>query len=242
MKTATKFAILLVVLTNCGFALAQNPLRATTGPIKQESSSPIEIQANQFTSAWPSNSTDVARQREMRTAYAPPTHHNAAAIPVGTAINPIHSNVEVSTVAFQEPLPDVPTSPALAMASDNFSNPDKILNLVMKISLNLVFVLSFAVGVMLIVKRWMQNNGSSPNSARASGDSLCIRETLRVDNRTTIRLVQWRSNRFLITSDHNGIQSVNALNDAFEQTLQELEDEPTDKQTLQRLLSGLAAE
>lgn len=117
-----------------------------------------------------------------------------------------------------------------------WQDPNRILDLIMKVSLNLVFVLCFAFGAILLARRWMQPSTSSRNTARLGADSLSVLQTLRLDQKTSVRLVQWRSNRFLIACDQNGIQSVNALNDSFDQTLTEMEAED---QLVTRLLASL---
>ncbi len=53
----------------------------------------------------------------------------------------------------------------------------------MKLSINLVFVLSFAFGVILVARRWIKPGHTSDSKGRAVGDSLSIRETLKLDNR-----------------------------------------------------------
>ncbi len=121
----------------------------------------------------------------------------------------------------------------------SWQDPKKLVDLIMKLSLNLVFVLSFAFGVILIAKRLMKPKSTFENGGRVKSDSLNILQTLRLDAKTSIRLVQWRSNRFLVACDQNGIQSVNPLNASFEQTLQELDEDESDEKLIRKLLANL---
>jgi len=157
-----------------------------------------------------------------------------------------NSNIELANYESEEPRqslaadrlsPNRPEQKLIATANQlPWQDPNRILDLIMKISLNLFFVLSFAFGAILLAKRWLQPNANSKTSDRLGIDSLSVLQTLQLDPKISVRLVQWRSNRFLIACDQNGIQSVNALNESFDQTLTELEAED---QLMAKLLASL---
>lgn len=235
----------LIVVLPDGYVAAQNPLRHDQPQMR-----------SQTTASRPSGSYyhEVFKQ-DSSTDYG----NRIPIISPGQAltqrIQPQYRvprrNDDVVLSGFQEmPKPDrnqpdvdrsAGNAQVLGSAIDqSWQDPKKIVDLIMKISLNLIFVLCFAVGVILVLKKFGKARDGNQNSDRAKSDSLSVLQTLRIDPKISIRLVQWRANRFLVACDQNGIQSVNPLNESFEQTLNELDGEtPTDEKLLQKLLSSL---
>ena len=166
---------------------------------------------------------------------------DVATTPVPNHI-PLNSSVRLTDFQAAEPTSGSRTnvapqkSPVEPVKELPWQDPNRILDLIMNISLNLVFVLSFAFGAILLAKKWLNPSADSKSNDRLDVDSLSVLQTLRLDQKISVRLIQWRSNRFLIACDQNGIQSVNALNESFDQTLTELE---SDDQVVSKLLASL---
>ncbi|MEM7454611.1 MAG: hypothetical protein AAF456_09705 [Planctomycetota bacterium] len=115
--------------------------------------------------------------------------------------------------------------------------------LISRIGLNLALVLTFASAFIIGARRFM-NKTHGQVSSKSGGEkgSLEVKETLTLNNRTTLYLVQWRSNRVLVACDTDGIKSVELLNSSFGQTLSELAgDEPVDTSSPPPVASGREA-
>ena len=237
--------LVLAMLWHGSKVSAQNPLRR----VGQDQ---FATQGSQVSSASFYQEVEQNQQRN----FAPNQASQATFIPnrgerIRTQVSEPKRNDRVFLAGFQEipkPQPgesqqgsEIAGAQVLGSTIDKgWQDPKRIADLIMKISLNLVFVLSFAFGVILIAKKLGRSRGDSQSGDRAKSDSLSVLQTLRIDPKISIRLVQWRSNRFLVACDQNGIQSVNPLNESFEQTLKELDDEqPSDEKLLKKLLAGL---
>ena len=126
------------------------------------------------------------------------------------------------------------------------SSPDalpgnqKLADIVSKISINLVFVLCFALGMLLLAKKFLKpSSATNSSSTTDQANTLQIRQTLKIDNKNSIRIVQWRTNRFLVACDQTGIQSVHPLNSSFGQTLDEMDDQKLDARAIKTLLEDM---
>jgi flagellar biogenesis protein FliO len=217
--------ILFVLVAGQSFGQAENPLRAAP-----QASEPREPTRRYDSQSWPL-----------------PADQPGLSSPPENAVPAIH-DVDVHGAAFEEipsqqPKEKEAKEPAWrllqANADGHWGDPNRILDLVMRISLNLVFVLSFAVGVILIAKKWVKPKQPAVVADRLRSDSLTILQTLQLDPKISIRLVQWRSNRFLVACDQSGIQSVNPMNASFDQTLGEMDDGQESANLVRRLLANL---
>ena len=245
-----KFSYLCIVCAVLNFipqneSVAQNPLRhglasnPYQSPIDHNDSEPERYYTTTSETQddfRPQNFSNVTDSAEK---ISPPIFDRNVEGATFTQI-PKNESENKPRVQFKNPTAGLAsTSVFTSKPNGLLSSKNKLLELVMKISLNLAFVLSIAVGIILMCRKWLANNYVN-NSERAVGDSLVVRETLRIDSKTLLRLVQWRSNRFLVASDQNGIQSVKALNLSFDQTLQELDDTSANEEKLiKQLLAGL---
>ena len=101
------------------------------------------------------------------------------------------------------------------------SNPkttESALDLVTRISLNLVIVLSIALVVIVVLKQ--RHNG--PGNARADSQlGFHVTETLPLKNGASLQIVEYEGNRFLVALDGNGIRSVNAIQQSFNEAMEE---------------------
>ena len=247
MNTQKRFIALLIGLivgAPTSFAAAQNPLRrfeqtGVRSPAEQTSDTQYHEVYKQdsnldYGNRVPIISPRQARAQQIQSQYQVPRRND----------NVLLSGFqEIPKPEASQPVADSAPGSAKVLGSaidQSWQDPKRIVDLIMKISLNLIFVLCFAFGVILVLKKFGKSRDGNQNSERAKSDSLSVLQTLRIDPKISIRLVQWRSNRFLVACDQNGIQSVNPLNESFEQTLHELEGEsPSDEKILRKLLSGL---
>ena len=250
MNTRKIFNLLFIGLTVAftnGLLFAQNPLRRIgqddfqSQPASENSSASYYHEVYKQDSSLnygnrvPIISPEQARAQQIQSQFELPRRHENVALAGFQEIPPVEQ------IQPRNELAQNGGAQVLGSAIDqSWQDPKQIVDLVKKISLNLIFVLCFAFGVILVWKKLGGAKGGNQNSDRAKSDSLTVLQTLRIDPKISIRLVQWRANRFLVSCDQNGIQSVNPLNESFEQTLKELDDEtPTDEKLLQKLLSSL---
>lgn len=246
MYTRTSIVTWMVFATCQSVAWCQNPLRAA--PQEPQRVSPEVVrQASLHQSPRTNFPTDGDFGRFQAKSTARSAGPGTDALRMDH-IEPPRHDVDVQAAAFEE-IPATRGSNAnqnqsgmrlLGSSLDaDWQDPNRILDLIMKVSLNLVFVLSFAVGIILIAKRWVKPKSTTHSVERARSDSLAILQTLQIDQRISIRLVQWRSNRFLVACDQNGIKSVNPLNATFDQTLKELDDDNDNATLVKRLLANM---
>ncbi|MEM9412778.1 MAG: flagellar biosynthetic protein FliO [Planctomycetota bacterium] len=243
----TNMACTLICLSATFSSAQENPLRGTR--LRADSQAhyqyPIQSQSENVHQSESIHTASNANYLQNTQTFQPSHHQPVRTIPFDPAIQ----DAKVIPATFNKPpiqnnFPRSEQAPSLnaTAVSDNWTSPRKILDLIMKLSLNLIFVLSFAVGVILLAKRWAKDKDVTHDGERAKSDSLSVIQTLRIDPKTSLKLVQWRTNRFLIACDQNGIQSVNSLNESFDQTLAELDkEEESDEELLKKLLSSLEA-
>ena len=231
-KWITLLAGVLCVFGSVDVDGQENPLRETR--LQANYGTPQRIESEQIYSASPIQFGSDEQTRAPNSPWGkptaqPPSINDTQVVQATFNKVPIQNEIQRSEQA-----------PSLnAALSDNWTSPKQILDLITKLSLNLIFVLSFAVGVILLAKKWVKKDANH-ETERVKSDSLNVIQTLRVDQKISLRLVQWRTNRFLIACDQNGIQSVNALNASFDQTLAELDkEEQSDEELLKKLISSL---
>ena len=236
------FALLPVTMQTESLS-AQNPLRQSNDSFQWQSNQPRDralqaAPAQQNNRQRANQPASLKAQPQAHThAQSQPIVHQVKRIPRQDPFTSSQSSQRptIELTNYQEPASAgtpsrskrVNSNQTLVASTDKLPwlDPNKILDLIMNISLNLAFVLSFAFGAILLAKRWMNPNSSVANGDRLGSDTLTVLQTLRMEPKISIRLVQWRSNRFLVACDQNGIQSVNVLNGSFDQTLTELEAE-----------------
>ena len=221
--------LFLAALIPSSLLSAQNPLRPNNGFVQAHDNQPNQNVADRIND--PDDfvkQANVIPQHDSFTSSASETPRNGIAL-----------------MGYQEPREKAETNKPIAQDRNvligsaeelPWQDPNRILDLIMNISLNLVFVLSFAFGAILLARKWMQPSSSSESGDRLNSDKLSVLQTLRIEPKISIRLIQWRSNRFLVSCDQNGIQSVNVLNGSFDQTLTEME---ADDQLVSKLLASL---
>ena len=237
MRSRTIFLVALIVLLagNTGITCAQNPLRAISdssstsnqfgnqsilnrileSPVEssqnselQRPNSPTRIEPAQDSFTQPAERFDG---NVLPASYEPPVDNRTRyEQDQGLSATSAPNFIEREQASFIEREKANPSS-----------SKQNLGQLISKIGMNLAFVLALAIGFVLLAKQWMKPKSTSSVDVTGS-DSLRVKETLVLDAKTTLRLVQWRTNRILVACDANGIRSVNVLNPMFDQTLDEL--------------------
>ena len=90
--------------------------------------------------------------------------------------------------------------------------------IISKLGMNLAVVLALCTGLLMMAKLWMRPK-SGTTSQVPSGDSLSVKEELRLGPKMTLYLIQWRQQQILVAGDAEGIKSVNVLSPTFDETL-----------------------
>lgn len=105
--------------------------------------------------------------------------------------------------------------------------------LISKLGMNLAFVLFLAIGGILVVKQWIKPQSVRRSIVKDSDSdplSMQIVETLRIDAKTTLHLVECGTSSVLVATDAGGLKSVNLLSPSFDRAL--LEDAATQEQVV----------
>lgn len=128
--------------------------------------------------------------------------------------------------------------------ADETKKPQQNLGqLISKLGMNLAFVLFLAIGGILAAKQWMkpQLKGRSRNrflaaDESAHSDSMQVLETLRIDSKTTLHLVECGNSKVLVATDAVGLKSVSLLAPSFDSAMldQAADFETANPQTFNR--------
>lgn len=108
-------------------------------------------------------------------------------------------------------------------ASDGKSKGNSTTDTITRIAVNLVFVLSVAVGCILLAKQWFQlkKGGIAGTPKELAGFKVI--QVVTLSRGAALHLVEGNNSRFLVAIDASGIKSVNPVHSSFENQL-ELED------------------
>jgi flagellar biogenesis protein FliO len=109
--------------------------------------------------------------------------------------------------------------------AENSGKPEQqnLGQLISKLGMNLAFVLFLAIGGVLAAKQWIKPGSpamrKTSTSAKTETPSMQIIDTLRIDSKTTLRLIECDDSRVLVATDAAGIKSVNLLTPSFDHAL-----------------------
>ena len=92
--------------------------------------------------------------------------------------------------------------------------------LISNLGMNLAFVLFIGVGIVVLAKQWIKPKSKSQDS----DGQLRVTETLSLDGRSTLRVIQWKSSQILVASDAQGVKAMVPLS-SFAGTLDDVEAE-----------------
>ena len=112
-------------------------------------------------------------------------------------------------------------------SSEEETQASPTMQLVYRISGNLIFVLAIAVAFVFMLKQWQKGKQSAAKSGDLALSSLQVIQVVPLSRGASLHLVQSGQTQFVVAIDAAGIKSVNVLNRSFDQEMAEL-DLPTD--------------
>jgi flagellar biogenesis protein FliO len=136
-----------------------------------------------------------------------------------------------------------------AQSSDS-SNSASTQETIVKIVVNLAFVLAMGIGFIVLVRMWNMARKTSSLGTERDKKQLKVREVLSLGGGVCLHVVDGPRNQFLVAVDSSGIKSVNIMNASFEDSMEMLEsgelaeqfdDEPEAAPTMEQLLGQLAS-
>jgi flagellar biogenesis protein FliO len=105
--------------------------------------------------------------------------------------------------------------------------------LVKRISINLMFVLAIAFGVLLLIRQWQKGRSVRPSKDQRAQDALNVCQIIPLANGASLHVVQGTENKFVVAIDGGGIKSVNVLSASFEDTMTQVETREQRRQSRQ---------
>ena len=105
--------------------------------------------------------------------------------------------------------------------------------LVKRISINLMFVLAIAFGVLLLIRQWQKGRAVKPSRAQQDQDKLNVIQVIPLANGASLHIVQGNASKFIVAIDGGGIKSVNVLSASFEDTMTQVETREQRRQSRQ---------
>ncbi|MGB7345736.1 MAG: hypothetical protein WBD20_16085 [Pirellulaceae bacterium] len=114
--------------------------------------------------------------------------------------------------------------------------------LIKKISINLMFVLAFAFGVLMLIKQLQKGRGVGKKKmvANSALEDLNVSQVLPLTNGASLHVVEGNQNKFLVAIDASGIKSVNILGASnvqiasFDDTMRQVETRQQRRETKQK--------
>lgn len=241
------FAVIVILLSDS--LLAQNPLRAQSTQHPSTSQQPHFTQStrNAPNNQYQTGMIDrLSRNRqpdaELRNEYSSPNSiaqasYNSPVESESQLAKPTtdFSSLNADTTGLAEPKTKTEMNfierdniEAAQPQDDASADPQQNLGqLISKLGMNLAFVLFLAIGGILAAKQWMkppqkgQSKNRFLNSEESShSDSMQVLETLRIDGKTTLHLIECGTSKVLVATDAVGLKSINLLTPSFESTLQ----------------------
>ncbi|MFK7738230.1 MAG: hypothetical protein AB8B50_19550 [Pirellulaceae bacterium] len=121
---------------------------------------------------------------------------------------------------------------------------------IVKIVVNLAFVLAMGIGFIVLVRMWNMARKTSSLGSDREKKQLKVREVLSLGGGVCLHVVDGPRNQFLVAIDSTGIKSVNVMSASFEDSMEMLEsgeladqfdDQPETAPTMEQLLGQLAS-